>query len=65
MKNVQNGKKLRNAQKMNNGLKMENAQNKVSTGENWDIHGNGGRVWLVQSDSKVSFATQKKKNENT
>ena len=36
----------------------------MSTREYWNIHGNGGRVRLVEPDPEVSFATEKKENEN-
>lgn len=37
---------------------------RVSTREYWNVHGNGGRVRLVEPDPEVSFATEKKENEN-
>ena len=36
----------------------------MRTREHWNVHGNGRRVWLVESDPEVSFATEKKENEN-
>ena len=36
----------------------------VSTREYWNVHGNGSRVRLVEPDPEVSFATEKKENEN-
>ena len=37
----------------------------MSAGEHRDIHGHADRVWLVETNTEVSLATQQQQNEHT
>ena len=38
---------------------------RVRSSEDWYVHGHSSCVWLVKTDTKVSFSTQKKQNKHT